>query len=193
MQLRLFVSAFAFALTTLAAHAQAGLYLNPIALRVSNSVADTGPYAFLGQNTTSRMFYGVNFGGYYDLLPGQKFNLGVDLRDSIVHGNNASLNSFLIGPRLAAKPLRYRLRPYIQPEVGLGTSRSPTTLIHISKIQYGIFGGLDAAINAHVDFRVVEVGYGSVTTVSSETVGGTAAIPAAGVLSISSGLVFRIP
>ena len=193
MQLRLLVSVLTLAFTTLAAHAQAGLYLNPIAMRVTNSVADTGPYAFLGANTKSRMFYGVDFGGYYDLLPGQKFNIGVDLRDAIMHGNNASLNSFLIGPRIAAKPLRYRLRPYLQPEVGLGTSRSPTTLIRVSKIQYGIFGGIDAAINSHIDFRVVEVGYGSVTTVSSETVGGTAAIPASGVLSFSSGLVFRIP
>jgi hypothetical protein len=44
-----------------------------------------------------------------------------------------------------------------------------------------------------VDFRVIEVGYGSLKTVSSATVGagGNIAIPASTLLHFSSGLVFR--
>jgi len=89
---------------TITAHAQVGLYLNPVATRISNSVGDTGPYAFLGQNSKSQMFYGVDFGGYYDFFHGTKLNAGFDMRDSIVHGNNAMLNSFLVGVRVSGKP-----------------------------------------------------------------------------------------
>ena len=48
-------------------------------------------------------------------------------------------------------------------------------------------------LQKHVDFRVLEIGYGSLTTVSSADVGGggTLNIPAANQLSFSSGFVFR--
>ena len=68
MKLRSFAAVAALALTALAARAQVGLYLNPVAIRVGNSSADAGPYAFLGQNSTSQVFYGYDFGGYYDFL-----------------------------------------------------------------------------------------------------------------------------
>ena len=56
MKLRYYATVVVLALTTVAAHAQVGVYFNPIAIRVSNSVADTGPFAFLGENTKSRVF-----------------------------------------------------------------------------------------------------------------------------------------
>ena len=42
MKLRYLATVVALALTTVALHAQVGLYFNPIAIRVSNSVVDTG-------------------------------------------------------------------------------------------------------------------------------------------------------
>ena len=42
-----------------------------------------------------------------------------------------------------------------------------------------------------IDWRVAEVGYSAVTTVSSDTVGGTANIPSANVVSLSTGFVFH--
>lgn len=44
-----------------ASHAQIGLYVNPIATHVTNSVADTGPFAFPGDGVTSRTFLGREF------------------------------------------------------------------------------------------------------------------------------------
>lgn len=178
-------------LTTVAAHAQIGLYINPVAIRVSNAQADTGPFAFLGDNSTSRMFYGVNLGGYYDFYHQGKLEAGVDLRDSITHGNNASLNSFLLGVRVAGKPFSNPIKPYIQASVGLGTTRPPTSSVRTSKAEYGIFGGADYPLNRHLDFRIVEVGFGSLTTASSTTIGGIGNIPASRLLNISSGLVLR--
>jgi hypothetical protein len=82
MKLRFLVPAFALALTTIAAHAQIGLYFNPVVSRVSISTPDTGPFAFLGDNATSRIFGGVDFGGYYEFAHYAKADVSVDVRDS---------------------------------------------------------------------------------------------------------------
>ena len=114
------------------------------------------------------------------------------MRDDIQHGNNASLNSFLVGLRLAAKPISFfGLKPYAQFSVGEGRTRPPLSDTHINRLQYGVFVGADKAIAKHVDWRVVEVSYGSVDTISSQTFGGPTKVPAARILGFSTGLVFR--
>jgi hypothetical protein len=191
MKLRFLVSCLALALMTTAARAQVGLYVNPIGIHISNSTPDTGPFAFFGENKTSRTFYGANFGAYYTLFRGAKFDAGLDLRDSIVKGNNASLNSFLIGVRVSAKPIRNSFKPYAALLGGVGSSKPPTSSIRETKVQYGIFGGLDYALNGHVDFRAVELGYGSVSTANSGNFGGTLNQPASKLFSVTTGLVFH--
>ena len=185
------VLAFAVSAIPVAAHAQAALYFNPIATRASNSTADSGPFAFLGQNATSQMFYGVNIGGYYNFYQNGKTDVSVDVRDSITHGNNALLNSFLVGLRVQTSPFQRPLKPYAQVSVGAGTTRAPQNPRRVTLAQFGVFVGADYTLAKHVDFRVLEVGYSSLRTVSSETVGGSAVIPAASLLSFGSGLVFR--
>ena len=191
MKLRFLVSALALAMTAMAAHAQTGLYFNPVVTRISNSTAATGPFAFLGQGVTSRIFGGVDFGGYYTVGHYPKFDVSVDVRDSIVHGDSASLNTFMAGLRVAAKPMSYGFRPYLQLSVGDGRSESPLNPRHVSKAEYDVFVGVDKAIARHVDFRVIELGYGAVSTISSATVGSSAPLPSSTLLNISSGLVFR--
>lgn len=193
MKLRYLATVVALALTTVALHAQVGLYLNPIAIRVSNSKADSGPYAFLGQNSTSNVFYGYNLGGYYDFLHSGKLDTGFDMRFSDLHANNAMLRNFLIGVRFSGKPFSRPFRPYIQASIGEGISKSPYATVHVSKVDYGIFAGVDYTLAHHVDWRVAEIGYGALTTVSSATVGagGTVAIPQASLIHFSTGLVFR--
>jgi hypothetical protein len=190
MKLRFLVSCLALALMTIAARAQVGLYVNPIGIHISNSKADTGPFAFLGDNVTSRTFYGANIGSYYTLFRGSKLDAGLDLRDSIVKGNNASLNSFLIGARVSAKPIN-AFKPYAALLGGVATSRAPTNPAHVSKVQYGIFGWLDYGFSSHVDFRVVEVGYGSATTANSGNFGVAFNQPSSHLFSVSTGLVFH--
>ena len=191
MKLWLLVLVFALTITAPATHAQTGLYFNPIVSRISNSTPDTGPFAFLGQGGTSRIFGGVDFGGYYTFGHYSSFDVSADVRDAIQHGDSASINSFLVGIRLAAKPLSYGLRPYLQLSAGVGRTESPINPRHVSKGEYDVFVGLDKAIGSHVDFRVVELGYGSVSTISSATVGSSAPLPASSLFNISSGLVFR--
>jgi len=207
------VSCLAFAITALAAHAQdnpsqvnpstaietgigksdVGLYVNPIGIHITNSQPDTGTFAFLGSNATARTFFGATIGGYANFVHAPHFDAGIDLRDSIVTANNAHLNSFLVGARIMPKPLAESFKPYLQVSVGVGSSKPPTSPIHLNRIQYGIYGGLDYTLNRHVDFRAVELGYGSVTTVNSGDFGGLQTFPSSRLFSVSTGLVFRIP
>ncbi|HEY0307894.1 MAG TPA: hypothetical protein VGB94_07025 [Acidobacteriaceae bacterium] len=193
MKLRFFVLPLAFVLLSITAQAQTGLYLNPVAVRVSNSVADTGPIAFLGEGATSQMFYGVNLGGYHDFQHASKLGLGMDVRDAILHGNGASLNTFSLGVRLTAQPFEAPYKFYIEPAIGWGRSRSAHSPRHTSKAQPEIFAGVDYKIHKHIDWRIAEVGYSTLTTINSANFGYyNVTIPASHLLSISTGFVFRI-
>ena len=103
------------------------------------------------------------------------------------------LRSFLVGARVSAKPFTRPIKPYAQISVGVSTTKAPASTVHVSKFDYAVYGGVDYTLQKHIDFRVLEIGYGSLTTVSSADVGGggTLNIPAANQLSFSSGLVFR--
>jgi len=193
MKLRSLVIALVVAAAAATVHAQGAVYINPVVMRITNSTADNSLFAFLGKGKTSAMFYGVVIGGFYDIpTPHKEVEIGIDLRDANLHGNNALLNSFLVGPRIS--PTKYgRYHPYVEPFFGAGTTRAPNTGIRINKLQYGIFAGLDYDINRHVDFRVAELGYSSLVTASAGTIGLTQSIPSANLFSITTGLTFRLP
>jgi len=185
-------------LTTIAAHAQTeqgnvSLYFNPVAIRASNTVADTGPFAFLGQNSTSQVFYGFDMGGSYDFFHAGKIATGADIRYSDLHANNALLKDFLVGLRVSAAPFSRPFKPYVQVSVGSGSTKAPNSTVRVSKVTYAAFAGVDYTLARHVDYRIFEVGYGSLVTASSATVGagGNIAIPATTLINFSTGLVFR--
>jgi len=192
MKLRYLATVVVLALTTVAAHAQAGVYLNPVAIRVSNTIADTGPFAFLGEKSTSQVFYGYTLGGYYDFFHSGKLATGFETRYSDLHANNAMLRNFLVGLRVSGTPFARPIKPYLLAAVGDATTKAPQSTVHTSKASYAIYGGVDYKMARHVDLRVFELGYGSLTTVSSATVGagGNVAIPSSTLISFSSGLVF---
>lgn len=193
MKLRYLASTLALALTTVAAQAQIGLYLNPIFTHVTNSVPDQGTFAFLGQNGTSQMFGGVSMGGYYTFADAQHFDLSADVRYEVEHGNNALLNTFLVAPRIQLHPTVWNVRPYAQLGIGAGTTHSPINQALTTRLAYSVYAGADKALAKHIDWRIIEIGYGSVTTTSSNIYGGGVnQIPSSKTLSISGGLVFRI-
>ena len=120
-----------------------GLYVNPVANHITNSQPDTGTFAFLGNNVTSRTFWGADFGGYVNFYHAHGYDAGIDIRDAIVTGNNARLNSFLVGARFIAKPIAESFKPYLQLSIGAGSSKPPTSPIKLTRFQFGLFGGLD--------------------------------------------------
>ena len=193
MKLRYLASVVVLVLTTVAAHAQYGIYMNPVAIRVSNTVADSGPFAFLGQNSKSQVFYGFDLGGYYEFFHSGKLDTAFDMRFADLHANNALIKDFMIGIRVSGRPFTRPIKPYVQASVGYGSTKAPASTAHVGKAVYALYGGIDYTLAQHVDLRAVEIGYGSLTTVSSATVGagGNIAIPSSNLLSFSSGLVFR--
>jgi len=194
MKLHSLLIALALAGTASAASAQGALYINPVAIRVSTSTPETGTFAFLGNGASSRIFYGVDFGGFYDIPTQVKsIEVGIDLRDQILHGNNALLTSFLVGPRIAFAPFNNRFHPYVEPVVGVGTTRAPYTAIKVDKLQYGVFAGADFYLNSRITWRAVEVGYSSLTTASGGTVAAAGPVNSSSLLNISTGLTFRLP
>jgi len=198
MKLRYLASVVVLALTTVAASAQSAqgnvsLYLNPIAIRASNTPADSGPYAFLGQNATSNVFYGYNLGGSYDFYHSGSLAAGADIRLSDLHANNAMLRNFLFGPRVSVQPFKRPIKPYAEFTFGRGTTKAPDATVKITKLDYAIYGGVDYSLSRHVDWRVFEVGYGTLVTVSTATVGAGGPFPTnpATLIHFSAGLVFR--
>jgi len=191
MRLRYVLPALALAVVTMSAEAQVGLYLNPVVTRISNSTPDNGAFSFLGNGVTSRTFGGLDFGGYYDVTHGPGLKFGIDVRDTLVHANNASLNTFSLAGRVEAAPIAYRLRPYAEVYAGAARSKAQLSAVHATRGAFGVLAGLDLPLNRHVDFRVVELGFGSVTTNNSSLYGSPPPIGASTQFSVSSGLVFR--
>lgn len=200
MKLRHLASAVLLLATAAAAFAQDkaqpqtnfGLYFNPMATRISDSQADNTSFSFLGLNTTSRMFWGFQMGGYYNFFHSGALSAGPTVRFSDQHGNNAGIRDFQVGVRVAGA-VGDRLHPYLEATVGDGNTKPEKATARINKAAYAIYGGVDYSFARHVDFRAIEVGYGSLSTASQSTIGAGngASYPAAKLLSFSSGLVFR--
>ncbi len=182
--------AFLLGIAATGAHAQgqAAVYFNPIVTRVSNSQVDTGTFAYLGQGNTSALRGGVAIGGSYMFPHGSKAAFGLDLRDEWQRGSNALLNDFLIGVRGQAT-VSERLKPYVQVSGGAGTTRAPFTAVRTTKGLFKVYGGLDYTLNKRLDFRAVEIGYGSLTTANTALYNSTTSYPASKLISFSSGLV----
>jgi hypothetical protein len=171
---------------------QVGIYVTPIVSRISNN-ADTGVFAFLGPNKTSQIFAGFGMGFYDSFSHTPSIDAGIDVRGDFLQGNGAHLSSFLVGPRVSFKPVRYGFKPYVEAMIGVGRSRPAHTPASLGRLQYGAAVGADYAIASHVDFRVLEIGYGAVETISSSTYNGNTNPSTSQQISFRTGLVFRFP
>lgn len=190
MKLPLLAALAGLVLMTGAAQAQnkVGVYINPVVSRISNP-ADTGLFAFLGPNTSSRIFAGFDMGGYDDFSHSPSNDFGVDVRGSFLRGNGAFLGSFLLGPRVVFKPSS-KMKPYIEGLIGVGRSRPPHNPRGLSAFQYEVLGGVDYSFSSHVDFRMFEVGYSAAQTIGSGVVN-SGTVNTSKMLNVSTGLVFR--
>jgi opacity protein-like surface antigen len=202
MKLRFLAVAAGFVIATGAVQAQAlndvqnqfGIYATPVFSHISNSVADPGLFAFLGPNTTSRVFAGFGLGVYDDIYHSGSLEAGPDLRWNILRGDGAELNSVLFGGRVAYKPVKMpNLKPYFQAGVGLGSSKAATNPVHLNKLEYNVAAGVDYRFASHVDFRVIEIGYGAVQTISTGAIEQTGVTSTSKLVNFSTGLVFRFP
>lgn len=143
----------------------------------------------------STSFYGGGVGVYDDFLHVGPLRAGLDLRGDFLGGNNYRYRDVLAGVRVAAKAPVLPFKPYGQFSVGVGGPRSTGALgagisgsHYTTKFTYEVMGGVDCTILPHVDFRVLELGYGRMTGVDGSAVSN----PASTLFSVRSGLVFRL-
>jgi len=181
MKLRCLIVLFVLALSTIAARAQLAIYGNFGATHVTDS-----------SNHTANWFYGPGVGVYYDFLHFGPIAAGVDLRGNFLFGSHEKYRSGLIGVRLAAKPPLSPIKPYAQFSIGAGGDKTDSKKFsdtnYSTKFQYEVLGGVDLTILPRIDLRVAEVGYGRMSGIN----GGTVA-PATNLVTVSSGIVFRLP
>jgi hypothetical protein len=192
MKFRLLAAVVGFAMLTGVAQAQIGIYATPIFSNISNSTVDNGVFAFLGPNTTSRLFKGFGFGAYDNLYHSGKIEAGPDIRFSILRGNGAQLNTFLVGGHVDYKTRNPAIKPYGLLGIGVGNSKAATNSVHLTKFEYNIAGGVDYAFASHVDWRVLEIGYGSVQAISTGAIAATGSSSSSRMINFSTGLVFRL-
>lgn len=201
--------AAALATTTLA-QAQLGVYGTVTVNRLTG--IQSSPNA-TGQVNDSVDPIGGTAGVYYDFMKLGPVRLGADLRGTITdskqgaytnsRGGGTRIYSGLGGIRGSFHTPYPILKPYIQFSAGIGRSDygllTPNTTVTVggstaqitgeaihSNFQYEGFAGVDLRLLPVMDFRVVEVGYGALT--SFGTTGHTYPMG-----SLSSGIVFHLP
>jgi hypothetical protein len=179
------------------AYAQFGVYGTVTVNRLSGQ--QNSPFA-TGSVNNSVDPLGGGGGIYYDFKTIGPVRLGVDVRGTITNskqgaytffrGGGTRIYSSLGGIRASFHTPWAPVKPYVQGSVGLGRSdyglfTNGAIVVH-SNFQYEGFAGVDLKILPIMDFRVVELGYGALTSFGSD--GHTYPIG-----SLSSGVVFHLP
>ena len=178
----------ALALVPIAARAQLALYATVDADRRSQSNLFAFPPAG-SSNDSSTWLYGPTVGVYYDFIHLGPLVAGVDLRGEFVRGSGYTRNSGLGGVRVAIKPPILPIKPYVQGSLGVAHTNGPGSPTYANNLEYRIAGGLDLTVLPRIDWRILEVGGGSLVNYSF----GSGFNQSNSLLSFGTGLVFRVP
>ena len=197
--------------TTAIAHAQIGVYGTVTVNRLTGIQGSPNAAGSVVNDSVDPV--GGGGGVYYDFKTLGPIRLGADLRGSITtskqgaytnsRGAGTRIYSGLGGIRAVFHTPYPTLKPYIQASAGIGRSDygllTPNTTVTVggssaqttgeaihNNLQFEGFAGVDFRVLPIMDFRVVELGYGALT--SFGTSGHTYPIG-----TISSGLVFHLP
>lgn len=117
-------------------------------------------------------------GLYHQSRYGQLIGFGYDVRGTFSN----QLNTFLVGPRLALVPIAFPVKPYVEGLVGVSWHKDLSdTNVTNKDFTYELVGGVDSAVLPHVDWRVIEFGFGGLSALSTTVHPKT----------VSTGVVFR--
>lgn len=164
------------------AHAQVGVYANFIGQRVDSSQRNIGNTS--GHLSDSVWMFGPQFGFYYDFLHGGPLHVGADFRGAILAGNGARFNNGMAGLRASIHTHVLPLTPYVQAHMGLGGFDYGRHQDMTKMLEYEVSGGVDTVIIPRVDWKLIEIGGGGLSTM-----GGTGG--ASGTFHISTGVAIR--
>jgi hypothetical protein len=170
-------------------HAQTGIYATFDASRyVEKNVFFTPPAN--SDNSENGWLYGPAVGLYSDFIHAGPIRFGTDVRGEFIRGaNNASRNDVLLGLRLAVKPPVLPIKPYIQGSAGVAVTHGPGSGGSSTNLQYRVAGGVDYTILPHIDWRVIEVGEGSLVNYTF----GSGLHQSNSLLTLATGIVLRLP
>jgi hypothetical protein len=182
MRLHLLRILLVLAVSTAAASAQVGIYGNFATVHLTDNSGSANSWT-----------YGPGGGVYYDFLHFGPIRIGADLRGNRLWGDEVDYWSGLGGLRLVVKPPVLPFRAYVQGSAGVGGSKASGNTGNLpnsysNKFQYDVFGGADFTVLPHIDWRVVELGYGRMSGI-----GNGSASTSSGVFTLSSGIVLRLP
>lgn len=113
--------------------------------------------------------YGPTFGAYLDKGHFWVFRSGVDARGAILGSGSTTLDSGLVGPRVAVRLHPLPMQPYVEALIGAGHADYGQGEAYVSatKFQYQFLGGLDLTILPRIDWRLVEFSYGGLSGLGS--------------------------
>jgi hypothetical protein len=114
---------------------------------------------------TNEWGYGGAFGIYSDFVKLPFARVGGDLRFQFTRpASNTTLFSTLVGPRFDLHPKIVPLNPYAEILIGGGHFSYGNNAPSTTQFDWRAIGGVDKTLLPHVDWRVVEVSYGTLNT-----------------------------
>lgn len=114
--------------------------------------------------------YGPTFGAYYQTKRFGALRPGIDARGGVMIGKaNTVYSDGMVGPRLAFHPRVIPITPYVEGVFGIGhvTYGLGNPLTTVTKFEYDVLGGADLTLMPHLDWRVIEFSYGSLSALGS--------------------------
>jgi hypothetical protein len=170
MKLRSITLCFAFAVASVAAHAQSAIYAAFDAQEFTRTgIQATAPAG--SSNSDSPWLYGPVFGVYYTpaqlhipLLGKVKtgpVKIGFDARGDILRTNTQySRDDAIISLRVTPSSPLFGVRLYAQGGAGIGHTKVPGQLNYANNWSYQMAIGADKKLKGRIDWRIVEAGAG---------------------------------
>lgn len=178
-----FVLVLICAVVPCTARAQYGAYINFNAQHIDSSARNISDTA--GSLSDGVWLFGPQFGIYDDFLHEGPLHLGVDLRGSILSRGDAKFNNGMAGLVASVQSHALPVRPYVMVSAGVAGFNYGRKQEMTNMLQYEISGGVDTTIFPRIDWKLVEVGGGGLSTFGSGQQG------ANGTFHISTGLAIR--
>lgn len=182
-KLRAVLVLIALGLCATTGRAQIGAYVNFNAQHIDSSARNISDTA--GSLSDGVWVFGPQFGFYDDFMHLGPVHLGSDFRGSILSHDNAKFNNGMAGVRASVHTVALPISPYVEASAGIAGFNYGRKQEMTKILQYELSGGVDVTIFPRVDWKLVEIGGGGLTTFGKGQGG------ANGTFHISTGLALR--
>jgi len=171
MKLRSIALVFSFALFSVHAHAQAGVYVLMQAQQFTQDGVDVPPFPN-SADVDKPWLYGPAYGAYVTItklpylgaLKTGPVLIGLDARGETLrlseYGSQFDKEDGLFSVRVSSKKTMFKTTPYIQGGFGIGHTRVPFRGHYTNNFDYQFSVGADYKLTSHIDWRVVEASAG---------------------------------